>query len=189
MRAVSFVTVLSISLVLIASSAFALETLDKPQKPYALIFSADGVDAERTLYLATDSDVKKNIDAKAVDPMHIQIAKYDLNEDGTDEIFIYIDDAFYCGTLGCSFHIFEQKNGTLKAISPDLVTYKKWSVSGTKTNGYTDLVYDMGNGASKSWVFEDKGHIYAAKNTDTSDIDPKLQSNSGHTTSNDNTKF
>jgi hypothetical protein len=44
-------------------------------------------------------------------------AKYDLNDDGNDEYFYYIESMPFCGTIGCSIHVYEYKNGVFRKLS------------------------------------------------------------------------
>ncbi|SFK60772.1 hypothetical protein SAMN05216302_101067 [Nitrosomonas aestuarii] len=45
-----------------------------------------------------------------------EIAKYDLNDDGIDEVFLYLSGSGLCGSAGCHLIIF-QHNATLKRLA------------------------------------------------------------------------
>lgn len=55
----------------------------------------------------------------------LYIGRYDLNDDGKDELFVLIEHMVYCGTIGCTAYVYESENGQWKLltmISVDQVT-------------------------------------------------------------------
>ena len=46
----------------------------------------------------------------------IYIALADLDDDGINEIFSYVESTYFCGTLGCPLDIYSLKNNILKSL-------------------------------------------------------------------------
>lgn len=71
----------------------------------------------------------------------------DLNGDGKDEIIVYLMDAKWCGSGGCSTLILAPRDSGYILITRTSVTQLPIRVLSTKTNGWHDLgVWVQGGG-------------------------------------------
>ncbi len=146
-----------------AIPAHALVLPEERARDAALVdFRYDGNDADRALYIAADKDVKEAIDQGVVKAADIGTVRRDLNGDGVDEMMVYVQSSYYCGSLGCRFRIFAVDGGALKPLSDELVVQPAISYAGTKHNGYEDLIYDIGNGKPVTWAFDSSEGEYRA---------------------------
>lgn len=61
------------------------------------------------------SSIYPDLDKKFL-PRYNYIGWKDVNSDGIDELFLYVSVGYYCGSVGCPTHIFQQKNGKWSEI-------------------------------------------------------------------------
>ena len=62
-----------------------------------------------------------------VGPWSFDIGRFDLNDDGVEELFVYYSISYYCGTAGCDTEIFRksgnqwEKIGQMKTVFGDVM--------------------------------------------------------------------
>lgn len=110
----------------------------------AVSFSGTDHAQARAAYIAASPSTKEALAKATLKEDEIGIAKFDLNNDGVDEVLVYIENKFYCGPLGCDFRVYADRGGKLEQISPWLVVQKKIAVATTKHNGYRDIALMAG---------------------------------------------
>lgn len=64
----------------------------------------------------------------------------DLNDDGTNEIFIYLKDWYFCNINGCKALVLKEDNGEFKVVGNFSSVAHPIIISNKKTNGYKDLI-------------------------------------------------
>ena len=72
------------------------------------------------------------------EPIDVGTFFYDVNGDGKDELFIFINDHLFCGTRGCSTKVIDF-SGKQPAEILNMHTYHKMHILKDKTNGYYNL--------------------------------------------------
>jgi hypothetical protein len=71
----------------------------------------------------------------------------DLNDDGKDEVIVYLIDEKWCGSGGCSALILAYQDSSYRLITKTTVTQLPIRVLSTKTDGWHDLgVWVQGGG-------------------------------------------
>lgn len=76
------------------------------------------------------------------EPVQIDIALTDLNNDGTREILAYVrQHPYFCGVEGCWFIVFKQEGRTWRNIL-QLIIREDISLSDSSTSGFVDLVVE-----------------------------------------------
>ncbi len=112
-------------------------------KPYQKIeFSQTLYPKERAIVQEMFS--KEILDSKrmgAFGDAEISIAKYDLNQDGIQDIFVMISGGSFCGSQGCLTMIYVVDKRGVWHEAYRFNTYPAWGVSHQKHNGYFDLVH------------------------------------------------
>lgn len=69
------------------------------------------------------------------------IDTFDLNDDGKDEIFVWLSTSYYCGTNRCDLQIFSpDQQGNLRVIEATF-PHGGPAILRAKTNGWHDLAY------------------------------------------------
>jgi hypothetical protein len=67
---------------------------------------------------------------------HLKHELHDLNNDGVDELFLYIEHSDWCGAgSNCSYWAYQKTNGSYKLLLEDKIL----RVRNTITNGYNDV--------------------------------------------------
>lgn len=84
-------------------------------------------------------------DSFRFDPDRVEAVAIDLNDDGTDEYFVWARNGF-CGSAGCSFEIFRKSQAGFEAIYNEAQVFAEpgdvaGSVLETRTTGYRDLCF------------------------------------------------
>lgn len=82
----------------------------------------------------------------------IGIDKYDINDDGKPELFVYLNFPLFCGSAGCAFYIFQEQDRELNPLwwkmgggnTPSPVVYDKIIILPSKTNNYHDIRFASG---------------------------------------------
>lgn len=113
--------------------------------------------AERALafiqkHLYSESELQE-MDA---DARRYQIAEYDLNDDGNQEVLMTIPTQDYCGSGGCSMWVLNHQG---KLISKTSTVDFPIGISKTKTNGWFDL-FSYSNRAEHVLKFD--GKVYSS---------------------------
>lgn len=78
----------------------------------------------------------------------------DLNGDGSEEIFVLMQDTYFCGSGGCTGFLFSDKGELISRMS---VTREPVLVANRKTNGWNDL-YVWSNGSLRVMSFDGKSY-------------------------------
>ncbi|MDB0601547.1 hypothetical protein PL373_10385 [Tenacibaculum maritimum] len=103
-------------------------------------------------YLTTVFLDESDLKIMPVEDRKFQYTTIDLNNDGTDEIFVYLNSISFCGSGGCTFLLL---NPNLNLITEFTVTRPPILVSDTMENnwkklyllsdGYREMVYNVQN--------------------------------------------
>lgn len=90
--------------------------------------------------------------------------KIDLNDDGVDEIIIYIVGSKWCGSGGCTALIAREEDNQYKLITKVTVLTPPIIVTNDKTNGYKNIiVYSIGGGIKSGYrILKYDGKRYPA---------------------------
>lgn len=76
----------------------------------------------------------------------------DLNNDGEDEVFIYLKDWYFCTVKGCKALVLKKDNNSYKVIGSFENLIYPIIVSNTETNGYKELIlYISGMGIENGY--------------------------------------
>ncbi|MCP9840827.1 META domain-containing protein [Synechococcus sp. J7-Johnson] len=80
-------------------------------------------------------------------------ARYDLNGDGSEEVFVYLMGPAFCGTGGCTLQIFRQSGIEYHLIDSWAITRLPIIVSAQRTRGWQDLwKRESGGGAPTTYL-------------------------------------
>jgi hypothetical protein len=74
----------------------------------------------------------------------------DLNDDGIQEVIVYLISPAWCGSGGCSTLILEPKGSSFQIITKTTITRLPIRVLFEKTNGWHDLGVGVGGGGIRS---------------------------------------
>lgn len=98
-----------------------------------------------TTKFLTDADLK----AISEEDRNFQLYKVDLNNDGSEEIFVNFGTSYFCGSGGCTVLLLNNKLELITRFSPTQTLYVEkavengWRVLLTKTEGsWRKLVYE-----------------------------------------------
>lgn len=76
----------------------------------------------------------------------------DLNDDGNDEVIVYLIDNKWCGSAGCSALVLGRQGSSYRRVTKMTVTQLPIRVLLTKTNGWHDLgVWVQGGGIQRGY--------------------------------------
>lgn len=73
-----------------------------------------------------------------------EVAYYDLNSDGLQDAFIYLNDRNWCGSGGCTALIFKGTASGLSFLSKTMIVNKPIIVSSAKSFGWFNLIVNTG---------------------------------------------
>ena len=105
---------------------------------------------------AEEAQARREVGLPTIKPS-IGIDHFDVDDDGRDEILVYYNSSFSCGSRGCSFLIFEKKNGRLEPLgwtknSTSITAYDVGtSILHSETNGLHDVRFNGLNGHIFRW--------------------------------------
>ena len=79
----------------------------------------------------------------------IGIDFYDIDNDGEQEVLVYLANLDHCGALGCSFYIFKQDASSIyrnlwwnpKKNNDSIITTQRVKILKNKTKGFNDIVF------------------------------------------------
>lgn len=92
-----------------------------------------------SLQLEYKVDLEKNIiDSNS---RKFIIFEYDLNDDGTKEIFVGLSGSYFCGTGGCTIYLLDSQSKLINTFS---VAGYPIVIDKNKTNGWKDLFIHSG---------------------------------------------
>jgi heat shock protein HslJ len=90
-------------------------------------------------------------------------SRVDLNDDGADEVLVYLLGSIFCGTGGCNLMVFTPAEGRYALVSDFPITREPVIVSPERNEGWNDLVrLESGGGAEASYVrhrFDGKRYV------------------------------
>lgn len=109
-------------------------------------FQAQTVDdalASKIKDFLNKSFLKAN-DLKAInaDERHFQLYAIDLNKDGKNEVFVYLNSPYFCGSGGCTILLLSDQ---LEVITKFTVTRPPLFVEPSEKNGWNVLTVQSGN--------------------------------------------
>ncbi len=101
-------------------------------------------------------------DAAYLDPH--QTARIDLNGDSREDALVLLENPYFCGTGGCTLLVFKDTKRGFQFVSRSTLIRPPIMVSETKTNGWRDLVVQVGGGgaAPKKVALKFSGRRYPA---------------------------
>lgn len=76
--------------------------------------------------------------------------RVDLNDDGLDEVFVYLMGSFFCGTGGCDLLLFTDTKNGYSLINEFSTVRIPVIVSNEKTNGWKNITWLKSGGGVKS---------------------------------------
>jgi hypothetical protein len=80
-------------------------------------------------------------------------SRVDLNDDGSDEVFVYLMGPFFCGTGGCNLLVFTGADDGYALVNNFPISREPVMVSPERTEGWHDLIrLESGGGAEPSYV-------------------------------------
>ena len=141
--------------------------VEKNAKPLAVDKLYERTSEEyQLIYKILDvSDAEKSM--PELPKARIWAAYGDVNDDGNNEIFAYVQHFSLCGTGGCSFSVLQKQGESKWRILADNAL-DNWdvSISAFQHNGYRDLLFSI-NGKSLSenvhraqaWIFDGKEYV------------------------------
>ncbi len=102
-------------------------------------------------------------------------SRVDLNNDGREEVFVYLLGSIFCGTGGCSMMLLTEAEGGYSLINNFPISRSPVIVSAGKTNGWSNLIrLESGGGARASYVRHTfNGREYTEQERMPADIAPK----------------
>ena len=122
-----------------------------------LVFTDGGYDADMqaiydTFYKNDIEEFAQEFPESAQKEAIIQFTRYDLNNDGVEEVFAYAhNSAIYCGTLGCNLDLYTVENNTWRKVGDWIAIYPVLPngesailIESTTTNGYRDISFVEG---------------------------------------------
>lgn len=89
------------------------------------------------------------------------IDTFDLNEDGIEEVFVWLQSPIACGVNRCNLRIFQKQHDNQYHVIEELIPHAAPLILAKKTNDYYDLAfYDWGNGNAYYNIFKWNGNEY-----------------------------
>ncbi len=80
-------------------------------------------------------------------------SRLDLNDDGRDEVLVYMLGSIFCGTGGCTLMLFTDSGDGLKLIDTFPITQDQVIVSTDRSHGWNNLIrLEAGGGAPPTYV-------------------------------------
>jgi hypothetical protein len=136
-----------------------VDSLIKPDTMYNVAENLYGPDTYRPAAVATvqqfaQQQYASDLQSGVIDSASrkFQLFEYDVNDDGSKEIFVALNGSYFCGTGGCSFVLLDA-SGNL--ISKFTVATQPFVVLPEKKNGYHNLML-YSNKAWRVLVFDGK---------------------------------
>ena len=135
-----------------------------------LVFSPTGHQHEREMVMKQKHISRRDLGGIGA----IYIALADLNDDGTRDIFAYIDIWAWCGTMGCSMNVYRKKgrrlvpllddpHGSIMFMDIDRKGYQKtFGILPGKTMGRHDIAF----GDQSIWTWNGKEYREQGEGTE-----------------------
>ena len=80
-------------------------------------------------------------------------SRIDLNDDGRDEVLVYLLGSIYCGTGGCNLMLFTDTGDGLSLVNDFPISRVPVTVSAERSNGWKNLIRpESGGGIPPSYV-------------------------------------
>jgi hypothetical protein len=77
----------------------------------------------------------------------------DLNDDGRDEVFVYLLGSIFCGTGGCNLLLFTDRDDGFSLVNSFPISRLPVIVTDDRSKGWSDLVrLESGGGVEPSYV-------------------------------------
>jgi hypothetical protein len=103
-------------------------------------------------YLTSSYLTEMDLSVISADQRMFQYTAIDLNGDKIDEIFVYLNSRYFCGTGGCTFLLLDKDLNLITQFTvtrtPILVSNKienGWKKLYLRSNGYREMVYNIHN--------------------------------------------
>lgn len=159
-----------------------LTTFQREPCFYEPIENQKGIDFSNLTYVCSETAINEQLEQTVEDELGVQLAEenvrllynyVDLNDDGTDEVFVYLEGPFVCGTGGCSAVLFRQENGKYLPLTRFSLVRTPVIVSEEKTNGYRDLIFYVAGGGIEDFFarLQFNGTTYPSNPS----IEPKVE--------------
>ncbi|MBB1087202.1 hypothetical protein H4F99_01730 [Lysobacter sp. SG-8] len=79
-------------------------------------------------------------------------ARVDLDGDGQDDLLVYLEDPYFCGSGGCSLVVFRNEGATFTKVASTSVTRSPIAVGAAGPAGWRELYVSIGGGGGASGV-------------------------------------
>lgn len=108
---------------------------------------------EAAILRATPDYSREMIEAGGGQQARYLFARADLNDDGLDEVFVYLLGSYFCGTGGCILLVLAEAEEGYRVVNSFPTSRIPLVVSREKADGWRDLVREVsGGGASVEFV-------------------------------------
>lgn len=118
----------------------------------------DSLSLEIGNYLKTNFLTKSDLRVISKEERRFQFSKIDLNGDGVDEIFIYLNSKYFCGSGGCTFLL---ADSNMNLITRFTVTRPPILISKASENNWKKL-YLFSDGGYRELIYNVKTKSYPA---------------------------
>ena len=108
------------------------------------LLTASNTAITQTVSGSRDASLKKFLQKTLSPPTTDNPTKYlsafvDLNDDGRQEVIVYLLGSDLCGSGGCTLFVLAPAGPSFKVITETTITHPPIRVLATKTNGWNDL--------------------------------------------------
>ncbi len=109
---------------------------------------------EAAILAAAPDYTRKTIGVEGgIGPGRYAYERVDLNDDGRDEVLVYLLGSIFCGTGGCNLMLFTEGTDGYSLVDSFPITQLPVTLSANKTSGWHDIVkMEAGGGAPQSYV-------------------------------------
>lgn len=130
----------------VAVATFLLALVVTPPRPAAVILRSGDAGPERAFFERLLRETRAECDCDfTMDRFHI--GRFDLNDDGRYELFVWYEHSVYCGSAGCKNAVFEWQGSQWK----DIASVHAW-VDSERIGGYRTL---LGEESGERWGLDE----------------------------------
>jgi heat shock protein HslJ len=123
-------------------------------RPGAIAFETEpDADIEAAIRAASPDYTREIADIGGNNTARYIYSRIDLNDDGKDEVFVYLLGSIFCGTGGCNLQLLERSDGGYALVNEFPTTETPVIVTTQKSNGWKDIWrYRAGGGAPANYI-------------------------------------
>ena len=120
---------------------------------------------EAAILRATPDYNREMIEAGGGQQARYLFARADLNDDGRDEVFVYLLGSFFCGTGGCTLLVLTEAEDGYRVVNSFPTSRVPIVVGREKAHGWSNMVREVsGGGAATEFVLHEfDGEKYIEK--------------------------